>query len=234
MLGYYCFAEYLAKKGLGYEEKALPEVHRVAEHLQYYLLKSSNELAKESEPCEKFHYTKYSQGILPIDTYKPEINDFANFKLELPWEDLRESIKRFGLMNSTLTAQMPSESSSVVSNTTNGIEPPRAFLSVKQSKKGTLKQILPGYNELKDNYTLCWDMKNNEIYLKMMAIIQKFFDQSISTNLYYNPEHYENNEIPLSVMMKDFYALKWALKLFIIIIHFDGKNEQNEPLWKNF
>lgn len=228
-VGFIGLAEYLAKNGVGYDERAFHLVHQVSEYLQYYLLKSSNEQAKESNFCHKYLDTKYYNNILPIDTYKPDINEFANFPLELPWEDLRYDIKKYGLKNSTLTAQMPSESSSVVANTTNGIEPPRDFLTIKKSKKGVLKQIVPDYNKLKDNYTLVWDMKGNDNYLKINAIIQKFFDQSISTNTYYNPEHYENGEIPMSVMIKDILnSYKWGLKTLYYHNTFDGKTELME------
>lgn len=228
-VGFIGLAEYLAKHNVGYEESAFKLVHQVSEYIQYYLLKSSNQQAKESNFCHKYLDTKYYNGILPIDTYKSDINTFADFPLELPWEELRSNIKKHGLRNSTLTAQMPSESSSVVANTTNGIEPPRDFLTIKKSKKGTLKQIVPGYNKLKNNYTLAWDMTSNTNYLKICAIIQKFFDQSISTNVYYNPEHYPNGEIPMSVMVGDLLnAYKWGIKTLYYHNTFDGKTEQVE------
>ena len=153
---------------------------------QYYLLKASNELAKERGACEYFDRTKYSEGILPIDTYKKELDDIVKEKLHYDWDDLRESIRSHGLRHSTLSAQMPSESSSVVSNATNGIEPPRGYLSVKKSKKGPLKQIVPQYNTLKNYYTLLWDMPNNDGYINTVAVMQKFFDQAISGNWSYN------------------------------------------------
>ena len=161
------------------------------------------QLAKEKGPCEFFDRTKYAQGILPIDTYKRDVDEFLDPTLHYDWEELRNEIKTNGLRHSTLTAQMPSESSSVVSNETNGIEPPRAFLSVKKSKKGPLKQIVPSYQSLKNYYTLLWDMPSNEGYFKIVAAMQKYFDQSISGNWSYNPTQFPNNEVPMSVFMKD-------------------------------
>ena len=161
---------------------------------------SSNEIAKEKGACGFFSRTKYADGILPIDTYKKEVDEIVENKLNYDWETLRESITTHGLRHSTLSAQMPSESSSVVSNATNGIEPPRDYLSVKKSKKGPLKQIVPQFNTLKNNYTLLWDMPNNEGYINIVSVIQKFFDQAISGNWSYNPEHYPDNEVPVSVM----------------------------------
>ena len=159
-VGYIGLAHYLAKKGYTYDQKmAWKEVDKLTEAFQYYLLSASNELAKEKTKCDYFDRTKYSDGILPIDTYKKEVDEIVNRKLSFDWEALRKDIKQYGLRHSTLSAQMPSESSSVVSNATNGIEPPRDFLSVKKSKKGTLKQVVPDYARLKNNYTLLWDMK---------------------------------------------------------------------------
>ena len=163
-------------------------MHELAEAFQYFLLKSSNQVAKEKGVCEAFHRTKYSDGILPIDTYKTDVDSIVSPHYNYDWESLRASINEFGLRHSTLSAQMPSESSSVVSNATNGIEPPRAYLSIKKSKKGVLKQIVPQYTTLKNNYTLLWDMASNAGYIKIVAIMQKFFDQGISGNWSYNPE----------------------------------------------
>jgi ribonucleoside-diphosphate reductase alpha chain len=142
--------------------------------------------------------------MLPIDTYKKDVDEISNISFQHDWEGLRASILEYGLRHSTLSAQMPSESSSVVSNATNGIEPPRGYLSVKKSKKGPLKQIVPQYNTLKNNYTLLWDMKSNRGYINIVAVMQKFFDQAISANWSYNPENYPDNEVPVSVMAQDF------------------------------
>ena len=187
------------------------------------------ELAKEKGPCKAFNQTKYAKGILPIDTYKKEIDEFLSPELNYDWTSLRESIRNHGLRHSTLSAQMPSESSSVVSNATNGIEPPRGFLSVKKSKKGPLKQIVPGYYHLRSYYTLLWDMKTNEGYNKIVAAIQKYFDQAISGNWSYNPEHYENNEIPLSTMATDLVnTYKYGWKTAYYQNTYDSKKDEDE------
>ena len=203
-VGYIGLAHYLAKLGFNYDtQEAWDAVHQLSESFQYFLLKASNEVAKEKGACQYFNRTKYSKGILPIDTYKKDVDGVSSVPLQHDWEALRQSIKEFGLRHSTLTAQMPSESSSVVSNATNGIEPPRGFLSIKKSKKGPLKQIVPQYQHLKNNYTLLWDMPSNRGYINIVAVMQKFFDQSISGNWSYNPENYANNEVPVSVMAQD-------------------------------
>ena len=217
-IGYIGLAHYLAKNGVKYDDpKAWKLVHDLTESFQYHLLKASNELAKERGACEGFRHTKYSNGVLPIDTYKKEVDKLVENKLNYDWHSLRTSILHHGLRHSTLSAQMPSESSSVVSNATNGIEPPRDFLSVKKSKKGPLKQIVPGYPHLKSNYTLLWDMKDNSGYIKVTAVIQKFFDQAISGNWSYNPQNYPNNEVPMSVMTKDLietYKYGWKTSYY--------------------
>ena len=238
-IGYIGLAHYLATLGLGYETKtAWKEVDKLSEAFQYYLLKSSNELAKEKGKCEAFDKTKYSDGILPIDTYKKEVDEIVSRKLSYKWEDLRKDIKEFGLRHSTLTAQMPSESSSVVCNATNGIEPPRDYISVKKSKKGTLKQVVPDYKKLKNNYTLLWDMKSNEGYINIVAVMQKYFDQSISGNWSYNPENYDEGEIPLSIMAEDLlttYKLGWKTSYYQNT--YDSKKDIEEPVhpigWKD-
>ncbi|MFM8234747.1 MAG: ribonucleoside-diphosphate reductase subunit alpha, partial [Holophagaceae bacterium] len=204
-IGFIGLAHYLAKLGFNYDsQEAWDAVHGLSESFQYYLLKSSNQLAKEKGYCEYFGRTKYSDGILPIDTYKKDVDEISSIGLEHDWETLRASILEHGLRHSTLSAQMPSESSSVVSNATNGIEPPRGFLSIKKSKKGPLKQIVPQYQTLKNNYTLLWDMESNRGYINIVAMMQKFFDQAISANWSYNPENYPDNEVPVSVMANDF------------------------------
>jgi ribonucleoside-diphosphate reductase alpha chain len=203
-IGYIGLAHYLAKLGMKYDsQEAWDAVHSLSESFQYYLLKASNQLAKEKGHCEYFGRTKYADGILPIDTYKKDVDQISSITLEHDWENLRTSILEHGLRHSTLSAQMPSESSSVVSNATNGIEPPRGYLSVKKSKKGPLKQIVPQYQSLKNNYTLLWDMSSNRGYINIVAVMQKFFDQAISGNWSYNPENYPDNEVPVSVMAQD-------------------------------
>jgi ribonucleoside-diphosphate reductase alpha chain len=217
-IGYIGLAHYLAKNGEHYDDPtAWKLVHDLSESFQYYLLKSSNAIAKEKGKCGYFDRTKYADGILPIDTYKRDIDEFCGTELNHDWESLRESIITHGLRHSTLSAQMPSESSSVVSNATNGIEPPRGYLSTKKSKKGPLKQIVPQYGSLKNNYTLLWDMKGNDGYIKIVAAMQKFFDQAISGNWSYNPENYDNNEVPVSVMAGDFlktYKYGWKTSYY--------------------
>jgi ribonucleoside-diphosphate reductase alpha chain len=217
-VGYIGLAHYLAKNKANYADKeAWKLVHDLTESFQYYLLKASNKLAQERGACEYFNRTKYSDGILPIDTYKTDVDTIVENKLNHDWDSLRASIKEHGLRHSTLSAQMPSESSSVVSNATNGIEPPRGYLSVKKSKKGPLKQIVPQYQSLKQYYTLLWDMPSNEGYINIVAVMQKFFDQAISGNWSYNPTHFENNEVPMSVMIKDLlttYKLGWKTSYY--------------------
>jgi len=203
-IGFIGLAHYLAKLGCKYDsQEAWDAVHGLSESFQYYLLKASNQLAKEKGHCEYFGRTKYADGILPIDTYKKDVDQITSIPLEHDWESLRASILEHGLRHSTLSAQMPSESSSVVSNATNGIEPPRGFLSIKKSKKGPLKQIVPQYHTLKNNYTLLWDMSSNTGYIHIVAVMQKFLDQAISGNWSYNPENYADNEVPVSVMAQD-------------------------------
>jgi ribonucleoside-diphosphate reductase alpha chain len=207
-IGYIGLAHYLAKLGFNYDsQEAWDAVHGLSESFQYYLLKASNQLAKEKGHCEYFGRTKYADGILPIDTYKKDVDEISSIQLQHDWESLRASILEHGLRHSTLSAQMPSESSSVVSNATNGIEPPRGFLSIKKSKKGPLKQIVPQYQTLKNAYTLLWDMPSNAGYINIVAVMQKFFDQAISGNTSYNPENYPNNEVPVSVIAHDFLDL---------------------------
>jgi ribonucleoside-diphosphate reductase alpha chain len=232
-IGYIGLAHYLAKHKVKYADKeAWKLVHDLTESFQYYLLKASNKLAQERGACEYFNRTKYSDGILPIDTYKQEVDEIVGKKLNHDWKTLRKDIKEHGLRHSTLSAQMPSESSSVVSNATNGIEPPRGYLSVKKSKKGPLKQIVPGFNQLKNFYTLLWDMQGNEGYINIVAVMQKFFDQAISGNWSYNPLQYENNEVPMSVMMKDMlttYKMGWKTSYYQNTYDFKGEEDNHQP-----
>ena len=217
-IGFIGLAHYLAKLGFNYDsQEAWDAVHGLSESFQYYLIKASNQLAKEKGYCEYFGRTKYADGILPIDTYKKDVDEITSVSYQHDWESLRASILEHGLRHSTLSAQMPSESSSVVSNATNGIEPPRGFLSVKKSKKGPLKQIVPQYHTLKNNYTLLWDMPSNRGYINIVAVMQKFFDQAISGNWSYNPENYQDNEVPVSVMAQDFlttYKYGWKTSYY--------------------
>jgi ribonucleoside-diphosphate reductase alpha chain len=180
-------------------------------------LKASNKLAKEKGKCEWFDRTKYAEGKLPIDTYKKDVDEIAKPVYKENWDKLRKSIESFGLRHSTLSAQMPSESSSVVSNETNGIEPPRDYITIKKSKKGPLKQVVPSYQMLQNFYTLLWDMQDNDGYIKVVSVMQKFFDQGISGNWSYNPENYENNEVPISEMATDLlktYKYGWKTSYY--------------------
>ncbi len=231
-IGYIGLAHYLAKNGAKYDsQKAHDLVHKLTERFQYALLTTSNRLAMEKGPCGYFGKTKYADGILPIDTYKNDVDEIVPNDLLCDWESLRERIKKYGLRHSTLSAQMPSESSSVVSNATNGIEPPRDYLSVKKSKKGPLKQIVPSYGTLKNNYTLLWDMHNNDGYIKVVAVMQKFFDQAISGNWSYNPENYTDNEVPVSVMAQDLLnTYKYGWKTSYYQNTYDSKKDgDDEP-----
>ena len=238
-VGYIGLAHYLAKQKLNYSDpKAWKQVDELTENFQYYLLKASNNLAKEKGKCDLFHRTKYADGILPIDTYKKEVDEICNRKLTMKWEELRKDIKEHGLRHSTLSAQMPSESSSVVSNATNGIEPPRDYLSIKKSKKGTLKQVVPDYKTLKNSYTLLWDMKGNEGYINIVAVMQKYFDQAISGNWSYNPEQYEEGQVSIAQMAQDLlttYKLGWKTSYYQNT--YDSKKDEDEPLhpmgWKD-
>ena len=217
-IGFIGLAHYFAKNGVKYDsQEAYDLTHKLTESFQYNLLRASNNIAKEKGACDAFHRTKYIDGILPIDTYKEEVDELVTVSLEYDWDSLRDDIAEWGLRHSTLSAQMPSESSSVVSNATNGIEPPRDYLSVKKSKKGPLKQIVPQYNTLKNNYTLLWDMPSNEGYIKVIAVMQKFFDQAISGNWSYNPENYPDNEVPVSQMAQDLlttYKYGWKTSYY--------------------
>jgi ribonucleoside-diphosphate reductase alpha chain len=227
-IGYIGLAHYLAKHGVKYDsQESWSIVHELTESFQYYLLKSSNQIAKEKGACTDFNRTKYFEGLLPIDTYKKDVDEIVPNILHYDWENLRTSIMEHGLRHSTLSAQMPSESSSVVSNATNGIEPPRGFLSVKKSKKGPLKQIVPQYNTLKNNYTLLWDMPDNTGYINVVAVMQKFFDQAISGNWSYNPGNYPDNEVPVSVMAQDLLkTYKYGWKTSYYQNTYDNKTDE--------
>ena len=231
-VGYIGLAHYLAKNKVKYDDpKAYKLVHELTEAFQYYLLKTSNQIAQEKGACEYFDHTKYSDGILPIDTYKKDVDDITPNVLNYDWDTLRNDIKTYGLRHSTLSAQMPSESSSIVSNATNGIEPPRDFVSIKKSKKGPLKQVVPGFPYLKSNYTLLWDMPSNEGYIKVTAVMQKFFDQGISGNWSYNPENYPDNEVPTSVMAQDWLTTyKYGWKTSYYQNTYDAKKDTEEPI----
>ena len=231
-VGYIGLAHYIAKNKVKYNDpEAWKLVHDLSEAFQYYLLKASNQIAKEKGACEYFDHTKYSDGLLPIDTYKQDVDDIVPNVLNYDWDTLRTDIKTHGLRHSTLSAQMPSESSSIVSNATNGVEPPRDYVSIKKSKKGPLKQVVPGFPHLKSNYTLLWDMPSNEGYIKVIAVMQKFFDQGISGNWSYNPENYPDNEVPTSVMAQDWLTTyKYGWKTSYYQNTYDAKKDAEEPI----
>jgi len=218
-------AHFLAKNNLKYEDPAACKlVHKTAESIQYYLLKASNKLAREKGVCEGFSETKYAEGILPIDTYKKDVDEICNEPLRHDWEALRKDILQYGLRNTTLTALMPSEASSVVSNSTSGIEPPRGYLSVKRK----IKQIVPQYTTLKNAYTLLWDMKSNEGYFNIVAVFQKFTDQAVSVNWNYNPEHYPDKKVPQSKIVRDFLlAYKLGHKTAYYCNTYDSKKDSD-------
>lgn len=231
-IGVINFAYYLTKNGKQIKDgSGLELTHQTFEALQYYLLKSSVQLAKEKGTCLGFKDTKYARGILPIDTYKKDIDAFAPFDLRYDWESLREEIQEFGLRNATLSTQFPSESSSQVSNATNGIDIPRSPLTIKASKDGILKQIVPEYEKLKDQYEYLWDDNNNQGFLKIVAIIQKFMDQAISTNTRYNPTIMPNGKVPMKLMLQELLlAYKWGVKTLYYHHTNDGSNDTQDSL----
>ena len=221
------YAYYLAKNGVRYSDgSANGLTHQTFEALQYYLLRASNKLAKEKGACPAFNETTYSQGLLPIDTYKRDLDKVCQEPLRLDWESLRSEIAEHGLRNSTLTALMPSETSSQIANATNGIEPPRGLVTVKTSKDGVLKQVVPDIDNLRGQYELLWQMPNNDGYINLVAIMQKFVDQSISANTNYDPTLYEGGRVPMKVLLKD---LLTAYKLGVKTLYYhntrDGAND---------
>ncbi|NQZ31676.1 MAG: ribonucleoside-diphosphate reductase subunit alpha [Oceanospirillaceae bacterium] len=225
-------AYYLAKNNVKYSDgSANGLVHRTFEAIQYHLLKASNQLSRESGPCLKFNETMYSQGVLPIDTYKRDVDNFCDEPLHLDWETLRADIVRDGLRNSTLTALMPCETSSQITNSTNGIEPPRGFVSVKASKDGILKQVVPEYLTLKDNYELLWSLPNNEGYLQLVGIMQKFVDQAISANTNYDPTKFPGDKVPMKQLLKDLLtAYKYGVKTLYYHNTRDGASEDHSEV----
>lgn len=229
-IGVINFAYYLAKNGVFYSNGSANNLtHRTFEAIQYYLLKATNNLAIEQGACPKFNETCLADGILPIDTYKKDIDNITGEPLHLDWKSLRESIKNHGVRNSTVSALMPSETSSQISNATNGIEPPRGLISIKASKDGVLKQVVPEYQRLKNNYELLWNIPNNQGYLELVGIMQKFVDQTISANTNYDPARFENGKVPIKQILKD---LLTAYKLGVKTLYYhntrDGANDMQE------
>jgi ribonucleoside-diphosphate reductase alpha chain len=203
-IGVINFAYYLAKNGVKYSDgSANGLVHKTFEAIQYHLMQASCNLAKEKGACPKFDETTYFQGLMPIDTYKKDLDKICDEPLHCDWDSLRADIKQHGLRNSTLSALMPSETSSQISNATNGIEPPRGHISIKSSKDGVLKQVVPEYEKLKDKYELLWDLPSNDGYLQLAGIMQKFVDQTISANTSYDPNKYEGGKVPMKLLLKD-------------------------------
>jgi ribonucleoside-diphosphate reductase alpha chain len=228
-IGIINLAYFLAKRGLKYDESAFDIVDEYAEAWSYYLIKASADLAVEKGKIIYNTDTKYSQGILPIDTYKEAIDTLVARRERLPWKELRQQLRDTGIRNSTLMALMPAETSAQISNSTNGIEPPRALVSYKQSKDGVMAQVVPGYHHLKNKYDLLWDQKSPEGYLAICGILQKYIDQGISVNTSYNPEHFEDHKVPMSVMIKDLVtAYKYGLKQLYYFNTFDGAGEMKE------
>jgi len=220
-------AYFLAKHGVGYnDQEGLELVDTWAQHWSYYLIKASNELAQEEGACPLNNETKYSDGILPIDTYKKEVNEIVKHKNKMDWTNLRKDLKKYGVRNSTLMALMPSETSSQISNATNGVEPPRSYVSIKQSKDGVMAQVVPEFRHLKNKYQLLWDQPGPSGYLKVMAVLQKYIDQGISVNTSYNPVQYEDEKIPMSKMLEDIITFyKYGGKQLYYFQTFDGAGE---------
>lgn len=224
-------AGFLAKNKLKYGRESVELVHETMEQIQWNLLNASCELAEELGPCSKFGDTKYSKGLLPIDWYKKEVDELIKPNYNMDWEGLRDKIKKHGLRHSTLSAIMPCESSSVIQNSTNGIEPVRSLLISKKAKNGVLKQLVPNFHMRKKHYTMAWDMRHNRDLMDVAAVIQKFVDMSMSTNLYYNYSHYEDGNIPLSVLIKDqIYGYKYGLKNFYYCNTPDGDGETEKDM----
>ncbi|MFC4654417.1 class 1a ribonucleoside-diphosphate reductase subunit alpha [Rheinheimera marina] len=231
-IGVINYAYYLAKNGVKYSDgSANGLTHRTFEAIQYYLMKASNKLAREFGACPKFNETTYAEGILPIDTYKKDLDKVCAEPLQYDWEQLRKDVVQYGLRNSTLSALMPSETSSQISNATNGIEPPRGHISIKASKDGILKQVVPEYERLKDSYELLWDMPGNDGYLSLVAIMQKFIDQTISANTNYDPGKFDGGKVPMKLLLKD---LLTAYKLGVKTMYYhntrDGASDVQEDL----
>ncbi|MDN6018350.1 MAG: class 1a ribonucleoside-diphosphate reductase subunit alpha [Hafnia sp.] len=231
-IGVINYAYYLAKNGVRYSDGSANNLtHKTFEAIQYYLLKASNELAKEQGACPWFNETTYAQGVLPIDTYKKDLDTICNEPLHYDWETLRREIKEHGLRNSTLSALMPSETSSQISNATNGIEPPRGHISIKASKDGILRQVVPEYDRLKNAYELLWEMPNNDGYLQLVGLMQKFIDQSISANTNYDPSRFPSGKVPMKQLLKDLLtAYKFGAKTLYYQNTRDGAEDVQDDL----
>lgn len=224
-------AAFMAKHKIDYNDpgkEGLQIIHDFMEKVQWYLLDASCELAKEKGPCKKFGDTKYAQGLLPIDWYKKTVDELVPPKYNMDWEDLRARIKKYGLRHSTLSAIMPCESSSVIQNSTNGVEPVRDLLAYKKAKNGSLKQLVPNFHSRKNFYTKAWDIRTNTGIIQINAVLQKYVDMGISTNAYYNYDHYDNQQVPLSVIVQDqITAYKYGLKNLYYANTPDGDGEED-------
>jgi len=221
------FAYFLAKHDVKYsDDSALELVDTWAQHWSYYLIKASADLAKDFGSCPGNSETKYSEGILPIDTYKKDVDELVKHKEVMDWRGLRKQLKETGIRNSTVMALMPAETSAQIANATNGIEPPRSYVSIKQSKDGVLTQVVPEYRRLKNKYELLWSQKSPAGYIKLMAVLQKYIDQTISANTSYNPQHYEDEQIPMSVLLGDMLlAYRLGIKTLYYLQTYDGQGE---------
>ena len=216
-------AAFLAKNNASYSSKdALLLLDEWMEHFQYYLLSASCELAQEKGKCEKYDSTKYSKGILPIDTYKKSVDNIVKRKLSLNWGELRLRIKQHGLRHSTLSSCMPCESSSVIQSSTNGVEPVRSLITYKTSKMGKLPVLVPGIGKYHHNYELAYDMKDNTGLININAVIQKYIDMAISTNIYYNYNHYSNHVLPDSKVMKE---IIYAYSMGLISLYYNNTDD---------
>ena len=227
-IGIINLAYFLAKRGLKYDDGAFSTVDEYAEAWSYYLIKASADIAKEKGKIPLNNDTKYAGGVLPIDTYKEAVNNLVPHKERKPWKSLRNQLQKTGIRNSTLMALMPAETSAQISNSTNGIEPPRALVSYKQSKDGVMAQVVPGYHHLKNKYDLLWEQESPDGYLKICAILQKYIDQGISVNTSYNPEFFEDSKVPMSEMVTDLVtAYKYGLKQLYYFNTHDGAGDNS-------
>ena len=219
-------AYWMAKNDMTYSEPDLALIDRWAQHWSYYLIKASVDLAQEYGACPASNETRYHDGVLPVDTYKRDVDDLVPHTDAVDWQTLRARLRQHGIRNSTLMALMPAETSAQISNATNGVEPPRSFVSVKQSKDGVLRQVVPEYRRLKNKYELLWDQKSPEGYLRIMAVLQKYIDQGISVNTSYNPQHYQDEKIPMSDMIRHVVlCYKLGLKQLYYFNTYDGSGE---------
>ena len=236
-IGIINFAYWLAKNDTNYSNPDLELVDEWAEAWSYYLIKASNTLAKEQGKCSGTDETRYGDGVVPMDTRKLDVDELTPYVERQDWATLRVDLQEHGIRNSTVMALMPAETSAQISNSTNGIEPPRSLVSVKQSKHGVLKQVVPGIHKLKNKYELLWDQQSPEGYLKIMAVLQKYIDQGISVNTSYNPVFFDEEKIPMSVMLQHLIMFyKYGGKQLYYFNTFDGQGEidvskmMDEPL----